>query len=163
MFSFGRSRGIHITLHGCTNQNSVFFTVSAISAFYLPTFITLIMYSRILIVAHKRRRAARNGQLGQANQIATRRASFYQDLKNIRMMAIVVGAFIICWGPFFIFTILYIYNPQSIQFFVQSDVARVLVIYILPLLNSVCNPIIYAYFDERYREAFKRLFKRMRP
>jgi hypothetical protein len=164
MFSFERSRGIHITLHGCTNQNSVFFTVSAISAFSLPTFMTLIMYTRILIVAHRRRRAARNGQLGQTNQIATRRTSFYQDLKNIRMMAIVVGAFIICWGPFFIFEILFIYNPQSIpQFFVQSDVAKVLVIDILPLLNSVCNPIIYAYFDERYREAFKRLFKRMRP
>jgi hypothetical protein len=164
MFSYERSRGIQITPnYGCTNQNSVFFTVSAISAFSFPTFITLIMYTRILIVAHRRRKAARNGQLGQTNQIATRRASFYQDLKNIRMMAIVVGAFIICWGPFFIFKFLFIYNPQSIQFFVQSDVARDSVIDILPMLNSVCNPIIYAYFDERYREAFKRLFKRMRP
>jgi hypothetical protein len=164
MFSYERSRGIQITPnYGCTNQSSVFFTVSAISAFSLPTFITLTMYTRILILAHKRRKAARNGQLGQTNQIATRRTSFYQDLKNIRMMAIVMGAFIICWGPFFTFKILSIYNPQSIQFFVQSDVASVLVADILPLLNSVCNPIIYAYFDERYREAFKRLFKKMCP
>ena len=33
--------------------------------------------------------------------------------------------------------------------------------HLLALSNSLCNPIIYACLDQTYREAFKRLFKKM--
>ena len=32
---------------------------------------------------------------------------------------------------------------------------------VLPLMNSLCNPLIYACLDQIYKEAFKRLFQRM--
>ena len=33
--------------------------------------------------------------------------------------------------------------------------------WMLPLINSLCNPIIYACLDQTYREAFKHLFQKM--
>ena len=161
MFSYEESRGIYIGHFGCVNENDVFFTFSAISAFFLPTIITLVMYTRILLIAHKRRKTARNGGLGQTNQLSTPRTSLYRDLKNIRIMAIVMGAFVFCWGPFFITMMLYIYNQRLLHSYLQSYYAPFIVSQILPILNSICNPIIYACLDEKYREAFKRLFKRM--
>ena len=153
MFPYLGSPGIAITPKGCTNRNPLFYTVSAFTAFFVPTVIMLVMYTRILFIANKRRKRAQNGELGQTSQVTNHHTSLYQDLKNIRMMAIVVGAFVLCWGPFFI--IMLIFN----RFF--NEILRSLAASILPPLNSVCNPIIYACFDGKYREAFKRLFKRM--
>ena len=79
--------------------------------------------------------------------------SFYQDLKNIRMMAIVIGAFVLCWGPFFILKFIEIHNDKC--FFLLNgffhEISRYLIVFILPPLNSVCNPMIYTCFDSKYR------------
>ena len=161
MFSDNGSSGIFIGPFGCIHENSIFFTFCAITAFFLPTIIILIFYACILLVAHRRRKASRNGGIGQTNQLGSKRSSFYQDLKNIRMMTIIVGAFIICWGPFFIGLMLKMYNPGSVVLWSQSLVARGLLRGILPIVNSICNPIIYACFDRSYRGAFKRILKRI--
>ena len=153
MFPYLGSRGISVKPYGCSNDNDLFYAVSAIAAFFVPTVIMLVMYTRILFIAHKRRRRAQNGELGRTNQVTNRPASFYQDLKNIRMMAIVIGAFVLCWGPFFILKFIFK------SFF--NEVLHSLAVNILPPLNSVCNPIIYACFDRKYWEVFKHLFTRM--
>ena len=76
-------------------------------------------------------------------------------------VAIVVGTFVVCWGPFFIFEILQMYNPHANEYIQQSTVAYVLASKILPKMNSICNPIIYACLDGKYREAFMRMFRRI--
>ena len=166
-----KSRGIDITPYGCTNNymNPLFFAVSAIAVFFVPTVIILVKYTRILFIAHKRRRRAQNGELGRANQVTNRSSSFYQDLKNIRMMAIVLGAIVLCWGPFFTLKLIEIHNDKCFfllnGFFLVNgffhEVSRYLIVFILPTFNGVCNPIIYACFDGKYRKAFKGLFNRM--
>ena len=161
MFSFEERPGIYLASVGCVNDNRVLFTFSAISAFFVPTLIILVMYIRILFVAHKRRKVAQNGELGQMSQVTSQRTSLYKDLKNIRLMAIVIGAFACCWGPFFTAAIFYHYNPGLLQFYYNSYMAKYTVAQILPILNSICNPIIYACLARPYREAFKRLLMRM--
>ena len=161
MFSYNGSRGIYISSCGCLNDNSVFFTFCAVFAFFLPTIVIIIIYVRILVIAHRRRKRSRKGQLPQTNQVESQLATFYQDLKNIRLMAMVVGAFILCWGPFFIVKMFHMYNSGLLDFVFRSTVVTVLEEKILPIINSVCNPIIYACFDEKYREAFKRMFRRI--
>ena len=161
LFPYAGKEVIYIdSIEGCRNDNVIFYTASSIFAFIVPIIITLVMYVRILSIAHKRRRMARNGDLGQTNEVKNQRATFYQDLKNIRMLAIVVGTFILCFAPFFTLNVINYHYPG---FFGGNNWVYVsTIIQLLPPLNSVCNPIIYACLDEKYREAFKRLYKSIR-
>ncbi|XP_028399980.1 D(2) dopamine receptor A-like [Dendronephthya gigantea] len=159
MFAYSGSRGIYISSQGCAIQNPIFFTVSAISAFFLPTVITLIMYTRILFIAHRRRKRA-NVFLGEYH-VKNHRNSLHEDIRNIRMMAIVVGAFIFCWGPFFVLTFFSVNKVRPLEYALEYDIIVVVTRHILPPLNSICNPIIYACFDQKYREAFKHLVNRI--
>ena len=161
MFPYAGSAGIYISLNqGCVSDNIVFYTFAAVISFFVPTFITLVMYTSIFFVAHKRRKMVRNGDLGETYDVGNMPSTLLQDLKNIRMLAVVMGTFVICWGPFFVFSMLLNHHRISPDD-ISSRIDPVLVIQSLPRLNSVCNPIIYACLDRRYRQAFKLLFRRL--
>ncbi|CAB4014146.1 5-hydroxytryptamine receptor 1-like, partial [Paramuricea clavata] len=142
-------------------------TFQAVSLLLLPTAVILVMYALIFIVVHKRQMMLRNGELGQTSNYRNQRSAFLQDLRIIRMLVVVVGVFILCWGPFVIGMLLWFYYPNSFDFDSTSFSYRrririaILVIHRLPYFNSLCNPIIYACLDQTYREAFKNLFQRM--
>ena len=131
-----------------------------ISVVFLATIVILIMHALIFVVAHKRQKMLRNGELGETGQ--NQRSVLRQDLKNVRMLLIVVGVFLLCWLPLSINIFVDIYSPNT--WFRRSW--RSLIIYgrtvsLLPLINSLCNPIIYACLDQTYRGAFKHLFQKM--
>jgi hypothetical protein len=171
---YSGSNGILFTAvgFGCPYDGSKqrkFDTFVAVTAFFLPTIVILIMYTLIFVVVHKRQKMLRNGELGQNFNDRNQRSAFHQDLKTIRMLLVVVGVFILCWGPFFIYLLRWYYDPNFIDWdkYERSssykrlvEIAR-LVITRLPYFNSLCNPIIYACLDQTYREAFKNLFQRM--
>jgi hypothetical protein len=168
------SQGILLTAvgFGCpvdSSKEKRFYTFLAVSAFFLPTIVILIMYALIFVVVHKRQKMLRNGELGQTFNDRNQRSAFRQNLKTLRMLLVVVGVFILCWGPFFIYTLLWYYYPNFIDWdrlWKSSSYQRrinitIIVINRLPYFNSLCNPIIYACLDRTYREAFKNLFRRM--
>jgi hypothetical protein len=168
------SRGILLTAigFGCPvdiSKEKRFLTLLAVSAFFLPTIVILIMYALIFVVVHKRQKMLRNGELGQTFNDRNQRSAFLQNLKTIRMLLFVVGVFIFCWGPFFIYALLWHYDPNFIDWdrlWKSSSYRRrintiTIVITRVPYFNSVCNPIIYACLDRTYRLAFKNLFQRM--
>ena len=138
-----------------TNAHDTFLFICVV---FLPTIVMLIMYALIFVVAHKRQKMLRNGELGETGQY--QRSVLRQDLKNVRMLLIVVGVFLFCWLPYSITIMLLIYNrttfPGWTSYFVYRWVVR-----LLPLINSLCNPIIYACLDQTYRGAFKHLFQKM--
>ena len=158
MFPYGGKRGVHIDpIMRCVNDNMIYYTASVAFAFFVPVIITLVMYVRVLCIAHKRRRMAQDGDLCQTNTVRNRRATFYEDLKNIRMLVFVMGTFVVCWGSFFILMVLRYHYPG---FNFKNEWATMIIL-MLPWSNSMCNPIIYACFDRKYREAFKRLYRRV--
>ena len=161
MFSYKGSSGIYVSPYGCDTKNYVFVTFCAICGFFIPTIIILFIYACIFRIAHRRRKTTHKRQLGQTKQVDSQRSSLYKDIKNIHMMATVVGTFVVCWGPFFIFEILQMYNPKANEYIQKSTVAYVLASKILPKMNSICNPIIYACLDGKYREAFMRMLRRI--
>ena len=121
------------------------------------------MYALIFVVAHKRQKMLRNGELGETGQ--NQRSVLRQDLKIVRMLLIVVGVFLFCWFPLSITWFFVMYNPTTYMDWLRrswrSHLIYGWVAWLLPPINSLCNPIIYACLDQTYREAFKRLFQKM--
>ena len=144
-----------------------FYTFLAISAFFLPTGMISVMYILIFVAAHKRQKMLQNGELGQACGDRNQRTVFLQDLKVIRMLLVVMGVFLLCWGPLFIYALIFYYKPnfenstsRSLSYW-RLILTTEVIIFVLPYFNSLCNPIIYACLDRKYRQAFKHLFQRM--
>ena len=148
------------TVYDNSEKIKVYYTFQGVSLFFLPTTVILVMYTLIFVVVHKRQKMLRNGELAQTCNDQNQRSVFLQDLKAIRMLLVVVGVFILCWGPYFIYQILWDYYPSSFSYRRQTFIAN-LIIYLLSYFNSLCNPIIYACLDQTYRTAFKKLFQRM--
>ena len=164
------SHGVLVNHGSCpvdTTKSKAFYIFLSISAFFLPTGVISVMYTLIFVAAHKRQRMLRNGELGQTCGHRNQRTVFLQDLKVIRMLLVVVGVFILCWGPYFIHILIFYYKPNfrnwnsgSLRYW-QRILTIEQVKGILPYFNSLCNPIIYACLDQKYRQAFKHLFQRM--
>lgn len=66
-------------------------------------------------------------------------------------MAVVVGVFILCWGPLNIILIVYAACHSCVSSLVVEGFE------IPALINSACNPIIYSVFNKDFRHTFKRL------
>ena len=142
--------------------------IVAITAFFVPTTVILVMYAFTFMVIRKRQKKMRNGQLGEILSNQSQKKVFLQDIKVIRMLFIVVGVFILCWCPHFIYLLVRKYHLKFIidRINMSSSFWRNLhiiesVILILPYFNSLCNPIIYGCLDQTYKKAFKNLFHRM--
>ena len=164
------SKGVLVSHSFCPvdrTKSKGFYTFLPISAFFLPTGVISVMYTLIFVAAHKRQKMLRNGEVGQACGDRNQRTVFLQDLKVIRMLLVVMGVFLLCWGPLFIYALIFYYKPNfenstswSLSYW-RLILTTQVIIFVLPYLNSMCNPIIYACLDQKYRQAFKHLFQRM--
>ncbi|XP_028413894.1 dopamine receptor 2-like [Dendronephthya gigantea] len=164
LFPYGDSHGVVALVgRGCIIDNKIYLTVTSAIFFFIPLLIMLVMYCLVFTVAHAQQKRNRKGKLGRTMSSRRRKSvnkEFYQELKTVRMLLLVVGAFTICWMPFFVLFFLVTYSPEYLptsRYFQQ--ILGTICIVILPSLNSLCNPVIYACFDREYSSAFKRLFK----
>ncbi|XP_028414349.1 trace amine-associated receptor 6-like [Dendronephthya gigantea] len=163
MFPYEDDLGI-ILEPECGFRNKGFHTFIAVSAFFVPTIIILVMQSLIFLVAHNRRKRMRNGELGQIySKDRGERKDFYKDLQVIRMLLVVVVAFIICWGPLFSTLMISYYSPSVYNNYCNVHVCFIIfrITRTLPIFNSFLNPIIYACLDITYKKAFKSLLRRI--
>jgi len=117
----------------------------ATASFFLPLAAMIIMYARIFSVARR-----------QARMI-TKNLSYKTDIKAAKTIAVVIGAFVICWLPFFVLILGFALNKKFL-----TDMRIYRGIKWMEYLNSCLNPIIYCCLNRTYRGAFKRLFKRWR-
>ena len=150
-----------------TPSKQVAWRLSLCVILFLLITVMLTMYVRIFVVACKRQKMLRNGELGETSTGQNQRSVLRQDLKIVRMLLIVAGVFCLCWLPHTIWHLLLQYYPnfvdsnnRSLSYWYRMITFESLV-HLLVLSNSLCNPIIYACLDQTYREAFKRLFKKM--
>ena len=151
---------------GTTSNSKGYGTFLHISVIFLPAIVILIMYALIFLVAHKRQKMLRNGELGQTCTVQNQRSALRQNLKIVRMLLVVVGVFFLFWLPESVTFFLINYNNLLEHAYKDLDNFRSFLIYItvttlLPLINSLCNPMIYACLDQTYREAFKHLFQKI--
>ncbi|XP_072750662.1 octopamine receptor beta-1R isoform X1 [Anoplolepis gracilipes] len=85
--------------------------------------------------------------------------SWRAEHKAARTLGIIMGAFLLCWLPFFIW-----YLTTSLcgeACYCPNTVVSVL--FWIGYFNSALNPLIYAYFNRDFRDAFKDTLKSILP
>ena len=147
--------------HLCRNDNKVFYTVANIVAFLSPLVVVIACYSLIfrtaLIQFNKMQHSIVNTS---SKEDRRKQKSIVRDFKATKTLAVVLGTFTVCWAPFFIMFTISQYDPNYLMPPIPLNVAKTLVylfFYILPNLNSACNPVIYAYFNSEFRRSFKKI------
>ncbi|XP_011300779.1 octopamine receptor beta-2R-like isoform X1 [Fopius arisanus] len=74
-----------------------------------------------------------------------------REHKAARTLGIIMGTFIVCWLPFFLW---YVTTSLCGQYCNCPDIV-VHIVFWIGYTNSALNPLIYAYFNRDFREAFK--------
>lgn len=126
-----------------TRSSYMLFIASA--SFFLPLFIMIIMYTKIYLVARQQVHRLRAGR------------NYAKDVKAAKTIAILIGLFVLCWGPFFAIILCYAYDQS---FPVPSSLLNV--IKWMEYTSSCLNPIIYTFLNRSYRRAFRKLCKLFR-
>ncbi|KAE8742970.1 hypothetical protein FOCC_FOCC011400 [Frankliniella occidentalis] len=80
-----------------------------------------------------------------------RQQSWRTEHKAARTLGIIMGTFMLCWLPFFLWYVITTLCGESCP---SPDVV-VAVLFWIGYFNSALNPLIYAYFNRDFREAFK--------
>lgn len=116
-------------------------TMGFLFSFYLPVIIMVCIYLKIFLVAQKQARSIQN-TLSKANFTKMER-------KATKILAVVMGFFLLCWLPFFLCTTVTSLSGTFVPpvFFEALNW--------LALLNSTFNPFIYAFFYSWFRSAFR--------
>ncbi|XP_065071456.1 D(2) dopamine receptor-like [Rhopilema esculentum] len=115
--------------------------VSAVG-FFIPLLVILIAYFLIYI-------RVKTGGYGAHQE---------KDWNLERTLIIVISFFVVCWLPFFAFSLFYHYC-FSCQFKQETLAYLISFTKWMHYLNSCCNPFIYGLFNMNFKNAFRALFR----
>lgn len=159
--------------------NKPYAVISSSISFWIPCTIMIFTYLAIFKEANRQEKALharagtamlmqrpsrdagdKNGALHTANASANANAHTPTKDRNIlkmkrehkaaRTLGIIMGAFILCWLPFFLY-----YVSTSLCETCQCPEVVTVIMFWTGYFNSALNPIIYAYFNRDFRNAFK--------
>ncbi|KAM4628382.1 trace amine-associated receptor 13c-like [Polymixia lowei] len=140
-----------IYCHGSCNLlfNMLWGTLDTIIVFFFPCTVMVGLYTKIFIVAKKHARKIEDiSQCVTSNDKGRGVLIKRSEHKAAKTLGIVVGAFIFCWMPFFLNSIIDAYTGFS------TPAALFEVFVWLGYFNSTLNPIIYGLFYPWFRKCF---------
>ncbi|PZC79957.1 hypothetical protein B5X24_HaOG215547 [Helicoverpa armigera] len=152
--------------------NKPYAVISSSISFWIPCTIMLFTYYAIfreanrqeknlharagnamLMHRHSREVGDKNGALHINATTPTKDRNILKmkrEHKAARTLGIIMGAFILCWLPFFLF-----YVSTSLCDSCRCPEVVTVIMFWTGYFNSALNPIIYAYFNRDFRNAFK--------
>ncbi|XP_077996381.1 beta-1 adrenergic receptor-like [Glandiceps talaboti] len=130
--------------------NSVDTLPSLFAIFYGGPFIIMaFLYLHVFWIARKHsKRIAQQGKLFE-------NATYKNDLKAVKTLSIVIGAFVVCWLPPII-----LFSSTSVDWPICGTPWLFFLSISLSVSNSALNPAIYAWVSKEFRGAFKKLLGR---
>uniref|UniRef100_A0A8C8RYJ4 Histamine H2 receptor n=1 Tax=Pelusios castaneus TaxID=367368 RepID=A0A8C8RYJ4_9SAUR len=129
--------------------NPQYVLVDSVLTFYLPLVVMCVTYYRIFRIAREQAKRINHGPCCQAISPAL---PTLKEHKATVTLAAVLGAFIICWFPYFtMFTYRGVVGKSSVDKISESIALW------LGYANSALNPILYAALNRDFRTAYQRL------
>ncbi|XP_067364132.1 trace amine-associated receptor 1-like [Channa argus] len=119
-------------------QSGLSGTVSSVLSFYIPGLIMLGVYLKIFLVAQR-----------QLQRIQKARMTSTSQTKATKTLAIIMGAFLSFWTPFFVCNSI----DPFINYSIPPAVFETLVW--VGYMNSTVNPLIYAFFYSWFRKTLQ--------
>ena len=125
----------------------IYYTLLLVAFYGFPFMFIIVSYSVIVITLRRSNPRLCDSTDGRrVRQNCRNRAS----RKTFYMLLTVTAAFVICWLTYFIAKVIYDKIPCSLRFWR----------FFLAHSNSALNPCLYALFNVKFRQGFKRLFVR---
>ncbi|XP_016054254.1 PREDICTED: 5-hydroxytryptamine receptor 1A [Miniopterus natalensis] len=91
----------------------------------------------------------------ERNAEAKRKMALARERKTVKTLGIIMGTFILCWLPFFIVALVLPFCKNSCR----MPTLLGAIINWLGYSNSLLNPVIYAYFNKDFQNAFKKIVR----
>lgn len=130
----------------------LYYNFNMIAIFTIPFLTTVILYTSIMVTLKRRKAPGLTPENSSNNSEGFKRREVVK--KNVlRLVLIVVTAFILCWLLYYIRLILFAYGYDF-------SCNWLFVRLILAHFNSALNPCLYAIFSENYRKGFKKILSR---
>ena len=144
----------------CINDNRLYFTFVYVLTYVIPLCIMGVAYFVILKVALKQARTIASLSPAYLTNANGNKNKNKHEMRATKTLAIVYGAFLICWLPITIITISSSWCPECYTKFrnnYEDAFKTIVVIFIetLPPLNSCMNPFVYILFNKQFRKASK--------
>ncbi|XP_058246958.1 trace amine-associated receptor 13c-like [Hemibagrus wyckioides] len=127
--------------------NAVCASISTSLAFVLPFFVMIVLYAQIFLVSKKHARKMEGTKHGRTDVTSKKiLQKVKHEKKAAKTLGIVVGAFNLCWMPYFITSVI---DP----FYNFTTPAIIYELFVwLGYINSTFNPIIYGLFYPWFRK-----------
>ncbi|KAM7143190.1 histamine H2 receptor isoform 1-T6 [Molossus nigricans] len=138
------SEANHTTLPCKVQVNLVYGLVDGLVTFYVPLLVMCITYYRIFKIARE--------QAKRIHHISSWKAATIREHKATVTLATVMGAFIVCWFPYFT---VFVYRGLRGDDTVNKTFEAVVLW--LGYANSALNPILYATLNRDFRTAYLQL------
>lgn len=129
------------------------FLVIAILGFFLPLTTMIVCFTKIVFVVRAFRKRRMSNPEGN-RQFFGCMVNEYKTAKNL---SVVMVAFVICWMPFFVTSLLFHYCESCLPYLKSKPVIPAVTKW-LHYLNSALNPILYSFFNPSYRVVFRRFY-----
>lgn len=130
----------------------VYYHFNMIAIFSVPLLTIVILYTAIIVTLKRRKAPGLTPENSSNNSEGFRRREVVKK-KVLRLVSIVVIAFVLCWFLYYVRLSMYAYGRD-----LPCDWLYVRLV--LAHFNSALNPCLYAIFSENYRRGFKKILAR---